>query len=66
MSLTKNCPECHGAGELVEIERDGRVRTATGTEAMKAIENTRWSYSGVRECRNCAGYGHVDSRTGEI
>lgn len=64
--LTKACPECDGAGEFVEVERDGRVEAVKGVTAMDRIQNGDWTYHGERECTNCSGYGHVDARTGEI
>lgn len=64
--LTKNCPDCSGSGEFVEVERDGRVEAVRGVEAMERIRDGDWTYDGVRECANCAGYGHVDARTGEV
>lgn len=63
--LTKPCPDCDGAGEFVEVEREGRVEAVKGRVALKRLRNG-WNYHGERECRNCAGYGKVDARTGEI
>lgn len=64
--LTESCPECDGAGEFVEVERDGRIEAVKGVTAMNRIRDGGWTYHGVRECTKCKGYGHVDARTGEI
>lgn len=65
-TLTTACPECDGAGEFVEVERDGKVEAVKGFEALKRTRDGDWTYHGERECKNCHGYGHVDANTGEI
>lgn len=64
--LTEACPRCDGAGEFVEVERNGSVEAVKGVEALDRIRDGDWNYHGERECGNCSGYGRVDARTGEI
>lgn len=57
---TVTCGHCSGAGELLELEKDGRTRWAAGNELARLLDDG-WAFTdsalSPKECTRCNGFG---------
>lgn len=59
--LTKPCPMCKGAGELIQLEKFGHgTRLVAGVKAFDMIEDRGWTYVGEQACARCRGFGRLN------
>lgn len=55
---TVTCGRCSGAGELLEVEIEGRTEWAAGNELHRLLEDgATFTDSPPRECARCNGFG---------